>query len=168
MKSKLKCVDLRSTFVNENGVEQLLKDKNGNAYSVASFVQLDAEDDADMVYGARNINKRLIFAHDGFGGLGAGKKVYGEIVRFETSAPYEIVGLDGNKRLANHITVVVFENEDAIKVANNQLRDTGVTVVDADGAITKRVVKAQPAAPVAGAGVTEPVAPEPAAPVAAE
>ena len=161
MKSKLKCVDLRSTGVDAaTGSDVVLKDKNGNVYSVASFVSLGEEDDADMVYGARNINKRLIFAHDGFSGLAAGKKVYGDIVRFATSAPYEIRNADGSSRLANHITVVVFENENAVNVANNQLRDSGVTVVTAEGEITKRVVKAQPAV-AAGAGVTEPVAETP-------
>lgn len=154
--NKLKCVGYRNTYQSGEKAGQLLKDKNGNAYAVAKFVPFDGDD--TMVFTGRQGSSRVIFNHDGLNGLAMGKKVFGEVVRFDTSAPYEIISEDagGNKRVtqATHISVVVFDGENAISIANNQLRDYGVTVMDEDGNVTERTTKAPVTA--GGEGITDP------------
>ena len=108
----------------------LLKDKNGNGMRVVRFAPHYGE---NIATNKREQCTRTIFEYDGVSALVAGKTMLrGSIVRFETSAPYEWTDVDGTKRIAHSKTIVVLNGESAVAVANNALRDNGVTVIDGD------------------------------------
>lgn len=109
----------------------LLTEKvSGKPYRTVRFAPHYGE---NIVTNKREQCTRNIFEYDGVSTLIAGKSMLrGEIVRFETSAPYEWTDTDGTKRLAHSKTVVVLNGESAVAVANNALRDNGVTVIDGD------------------------------------
>ena len=104
-------------------------------YRVLTFAPFDMNF-PDVVYPANMLAKRTIFTFDGLNAV-KGSLVPGEIMSFHTDAPYSI-DVDGGTRQVEKITVVALGAEDAIDVANNNLRDTGVTVIDATGAVTVR------------------------------
>lgn len=58
-----------------------------------------------------------------------GDILMGSIVRF-TTQPYSI-----GENVVNHTTVVVFDGENGIKIALNQLKQYGVGVIDEDGVL---------------------------------
>jgi len=144
----LKCVELRTTH--EDG--SLMQDKNGNNYSVAKFVRFLGD---DFSYSAKQGTKRTLFSFDGVTGLVAGKtKMEGEIIRFDTSAPYQIEDKDGRKTVVSHVKVVVFDGENAVSLANNRLKEHGVTVINPEtGEITVRTKSALVTELVEGEGL---------------
>ena len=122
----IKVESIRTT--NTDGT--LLKDKNGNAMRVVVFAPFYGE---NIGTNKREQCSRTLFDQDGVSALIAGKTMLrGSIVRFETSAPYEWTDKDGVARIAHSKTVVVLNGESAVAVANNALRDNGVTVIDGD------------------------------------
>ena len=110
----------------------LLTDKNTNPYRKVVYSPFEMLFGKEVVSNGRESVTRMIFKQDGIGSLAKGDLCRGEIKRFETSAPYEFTDADGVKRIATSKTVVVLNGESAVAVANNALRDNGVTVIDGD------------------------------------
>lgn len=118
--------------------------KNNGDYRQVWFRPLTMLPNGVKVFSNQSEKSRTLFgAHDDFkadplftsiqaGELKEGALVEGTIVKFNTTE-YKPEGF--NQPVTSY-TAVVFSNEDAVKVANRQLKQSFACVVDASGSLT--------------------------------
>jgi hypothetical protein len=116
-----------ATFLDRN--EQSYKKVTFNAIQILdNGVTVQSPKTATRIlYPTREVDGKVINGFDL--DVKVGDILMGSIVRF-TTQPYPI-----KENVVNHTTVVVFDGENGIKIALNQLKQYNVGVIDEDGVL---------------------------------